>query len=87
MPINYSDGVRVYTPPGLENFNFPMFVLKKYLSLMLRDPLNIPYMVRLYRPLLLIKKVCKKILNMFDKRVKISIHESPKSNLMPTARV
>ena len=87
MPINYSDGVRVYTPPGLENFNFPMFVLKKYLSLMLRDPLNIPYMIRLYRPLMLAKKVGKNFLNMFDKSVKISIHESPKSNLMPTARV
>ena len=54
---------------------------------MLRDPLNIPYMIRLYRPLMLAKKVCKNFLNMFDKRVKISIHESPKSNLMPTARV
>jgi anaerobic magnesium-protoporphyrin IX monomethyl ester cyclase len=69
MPINYSDGVRVYTPPGLKNFNFPMFVLRKYLSIMLRDPLNIPYMFTLFHPLILVKKVSKNIFGMFPKPV------------------
>jgi len=65
MPINYSDGVRVYTPKGLENFNFPGFVLSTYLRMMLRDPLNIPYMLTLFNPLMVIKKVLKNLASMF----------------------
>ena len=85
MPINYSDGIRVYTPDGLENFNFAKFVLKTYLSMMVRDPLNIPYMVTLFNPMLLATKLYKNVRGMFDQKVKISRDDNPRSDLMPTA--
>jgi anaerobic magnesium-protoporphyrin IX monomethyl ester cyclase len=85
MPINYSDGIRVYTPKGLESFNFPRFVLKTYILMMLRDPLNIPYMVKLFNPLWLARKVLVNILGMLNPAVRKNFLKKPKSDLMPTA--
>ena len=61
MPVNYSDGVRVYTSPELENFNFPKFILKVYIYLALRHPTNIPYMFTLFDPLMIVRKIFKNI--------------------------
>jgi len=57
MPRNYSDGVRAYTPESLRAVNFPKLVLKLYLNLALRDPLNIPYMITQVNPRMIAEKV------------------------------
>lgn len=68
MPQNYSDGVRVYTPPELKNFNFPRFVLKQYLFIALRNPFKIPYMISLFTPKLLVRKLLLNIKAVFIKK-------------------
>jgi anaerobic magnesium-protoporphyrin IX monomethyl ester cyclase len=57
MPRNYSDGVRAYTPESLRNVNFPKLVLKLYLDLAFREPLNIPYMITQVNPRMIAEKV------------------------------
>ncbi len=57
LPKNFSDGVRVYTPSGLRNVNFPKLVLKLYLNLAFREPLNIPYMITQVNPRMIAEKV------------------------------
>lgn len=57
MPSNYSDGSRPYTPPALRDFNFPKFVLKTYLRMALREPLNLPYMISLFSVGMIAKKL------------------------------
>jgi hypothetical protein len=57
MPKNFSDGIRSYTPPALRNVNFPKLVLKLYLNLAFREPLNIPYMMTQVNPRMIADKV------------------------------
>lgn len=64
MPKNFSDGGRAYTPPALRHFNLPKLVLKLYLNLALREPMNIPYMLSQATPRMIIKKVWVNIKHM-----------------------
>jgi len=64
LPGNYSNGERAYTPEGLHDFNFPMFVLKEYLWQALSQPLNIPYIFRVINPRMIIKKLWINLRNM-----------------------
>ncbi len=57
MPGNFSDGIRSYTPEALRSVNFPKLVLKLYLNLAFRDPLNIPYMLTQVNPRMIAEKV------------------------------
>lgn len=68
MPINYSDGMRAYTPPELKDFNFSKFILKTYLLMALRNPANIPYMIKLFDPAMVVKKVFRNSLSMLGLR-------------------
>jgi radical SAM superfamily enzyme YgiQ (UPF0313 family) len=68
LPKNYSDGERVYTPDELKNFNFPYYVLKNYLYIMLAEPSNIFYMLRLISPKMVVKKVLVNTRNIFSPR-------------------
>lgn len=43
LPKSYTDGEVTYITPGLRDFNFPMFVLKMYVFMLLKNPLNILY--------------------------------------------
>ncbi|MEK7815945.1 MAG: radical SAM protein [Pseudomonadota bacterium] len=80
LPTNYSDGSRAYTPPELKDFNFPRFILKTYLLMCLRDPLNVPYMITLFDPLMLAKKLFLNTANML-----LSRHKAASSGSAPTA--
>lgn len=74
LPKNYSGGERVYTPRDLKNFNFPRYVLKEYMMLAITNPSNIPYMVKLISPRMIITKVFSNLKNMLlksNKREKI----------------
>jgi anaerobic magnesium-protoporphyrin IX monomethyl ester cyclase len=64
LPENYSDGIRAYTPPEFEGFNFPKFILRTYLMMVIRDPLNFPYMLKIFGPGLLAKKILSNVLAM-----------------------
>lgn len=75
MPANYSDGSRPYTPPALRDFNFPRFVLKTYLSMALRDPLNLPYMISLFSPGMIAKKLLSNFMATFKGRRETAILE------------
>ena len=61
LPHNFSDGVRTYTPPEFEGFNFSRFILRMHLSLMAHQPFNIPYQIgvlfRLFKPSVVLKKL------------------------------
>jgi len=48
VPANFSDGIRTYTPPELEGFNFSKFVLGVYLHMALKQPGIILYLFRQY---------------------------------------
>ncbi|MBS3169507.1 B12-binding domain-containing radical SAM protein [Candidatus Woesearchaeota archaeon] len=63
LPKNYSNGERAYTPKELKNFNFSKFVLKEYFMLALREPLNIPYMLTLIGPGMVVKKLFHNLKN------------------------
>ncbi len=63
LPKNYSGGERVYVPQGLKEFNFAKFVLKEYVHLMVTEPLNIPYVIKLISPKMIVKKVFSNIKN------------------------
>lgn len=64
LPTTYSSGERVYVPETLRDFNFPALVLKEYLHLALAYPSNVPYMLRLMNPRMVIKRVCSNLRNM-----------------------
>jgi hypothetical protein len=64
LPENYSDGTRVYTPKELKNFNFPAYILKTYIGIALRDPLNIPYMFKIFGGKMIFVKVWRNVLAM-----------------------
>ena len=66
LPKDYSDGERVYTPIDMSDFNFNKFVLRVYLLMFLRRPANIFYMLTIFSPLLLARKLLLNILSMFD---------------------
>ena len=68
LPKNYSDGERVYTPDALRDFNFPRFVLSNYLYMMLREPTNIVYMMRLISMKMIGKKVYRNLRSMLFSR-------------------
>ncbi len=57
LPKNFSGGERVYIPEKLKDFNFPLLVLKEYIYLALSNPLNIPYMMRIINPKIIIEKL------------------------------
>jgi radical SAM superfamily enzyme YgiQ (UPF0313 family) len=65
MPNNFSDGSRAYTPESLRHVNFPKLVLKLYLGLAFREPLNIPYMITQVNPRMIIDKVWINLKQMF----------------------
>jgi radical SAM superfamily enzyme YgiQ (UPF0313 family) len=65
LPQNYSDGSRAYTPKEFEGFNFPRFILKTYLLMVLRDPFNLPYMIRIFSPGMIAVKVFRNFVGMF----------------------
>ncbi|MBF0135801.1 MAG: B12-binding domain-containing radical SAM protein [Magnetococcus sp. DMHC-1] len=67
LPKTYSDGVRTYTPSGLKDFNFPGFILRTYLMFALRDPLNIPYMLKIFNPRFLLGKLMRNIAEMLKR--------------------
>jgi hypothetical protein len=68
LPFNFSDGIRVYTPKELEDFNFAKFILKTHLMMAVTNPRNVPYhagiMFHLYKPSFVIKKFLKTALTM-----------------------
>ena len=64
LPENYSDGTRVYTPKELKSFNFPAYILKTYIGIALRDPLNIPYMFKIFGGKMIFVKVWRNVLGM-----------------------
>ncbi len=61
LPSNYSSGERAYTAPELAGFNFSAFVLKTFIGIAFKDPLNIPYMFSLFSKWLIIKKVLQNL--------------------------
>ena len=63
---NVSGGERAYTPDTLRNFNFSKFILVNYLYVMLSNPKKIPYMLRLFSPAMVIKKVFANLKNMIS---------------------
>jgi anaerobic magnesium-protoporphyrin IX monomethyl ester cyclase len=65
LPENYSDGVRAYTPVEFAEFNFPKFILRTYLQMVIKDPLNLPYMLSFFPPALLVEKVISNVIAMF----------------------
>lgn len=61
LPHSYSDGTRAYMPDDLKGFNFPQFILRTHLLMMLNNPANVPYhlslMFKLFSPRQVVKKV------------------------------
>jgi anaerobic magnesium-protoporphyrin IX monomethyl ester cyclase len=64
LPTDYSDGRRVYTPSTLSGCNFPALILREYLVLMVTNPLNLPYIIRLVNLKMVAKKVLLNLTNM-----------------------
>lgn len=75
LPKNYSGGERVYVPEGLKEFNFAKFVLKEYMYLMVTSPLNIPYVIKLISPTMIVKKVYSNLKNTI-------LTAKPKNNIL-----
>lgn len=65
LPNNYSEGTRSYVTPDLVGFNFPLFVLKTYMILAIKDPLNIPNLLRFFDSKFLVKKLLANFLGIF----------------------
>ena len=63
LPFAFSDGIRVYTPPELADFNFSKFILKTHLMMATSNPSNVPYhasvLFHLYKPSFVVKKLLK----------------------------
>jgi len=67
MPKNYSDGERTYIPEELKDINFPKLILGEYVYLMVNNPFNIPYIIKLINLKMIIKKVYLNFTNMISK--------------------
>ncbi len=69
LPFAFSDGIRVYTPPELLDFNFSKFILKTHLMMAASNPRNVPYhasiLFHLYKPSFVAKKLLKTTWTMF----------------------
>ena len=63
LPFAFSDGVRVYTPPGLRGFNLSKWVAGTHLMMALTHPRNLPYhagvLFRRYEPAFVLRKALK----------------------------
>jgi radical SAM superfamily enzyme YgiQ (UPF0313 family) len=63
LPFAFSDGIRVYTPPELADFNFSRFILKTHLMMAASNPRNLPYhtsiLFHLYKPSFVAKKLLR----------------------------
>jgi len=61
LPHSYSDGTRAYMPDDLKEFNFPKFILRTHLLMMVNNLRNVPYhlslMFKLFSPRQVVKKV------------------------------
>ena len=66
LPKHYSSGERVYTPKELKNFNFSLFVIRQYVHLAISQPLNIPYMLKVISPKMIVERVYTNVMNMFN---------------------
>jgi radical SAM superfamily enzyme YgiQ (UPF0313 family) len=80
LPRNYSDGERVYTPAALKNFNFPFFVLKEYLWQAISQPTNIPYMLRVISPRMIVTKLWVNFRNLMRALWQPGVSASPASS-------
>lgn len=69
LPRDYSDGARAYTSEELRGFNFPAFVLKTYLGLAVREPRNVPFILSMYSPFFLLRKVRSNVTEMVRGRL------------------
>jgi len=67
LPANVSDGTRVYTPAGLKDFNFPLFILKEYAIFIITNPLRIFYIIRILDIKMIVKKAIVNIINVLKK--------------------
>ena len=65
LPHSYSNGTRPYTPVNLKDFNFPKFILRTHLLMMVNNPTNIPYHLSLMFKLFSPKQVLKKVAAIF----------------------
>jgi len=69
LPFAFSDGIRVYTPEELRDFNFSGFILKTQLMMALSNPRNFPYqaslLFHLYKPSFVAKKLLRTTWTMF----------------------
>lgn len=65
FPNNNSDGTRSYLTPALVGSNFPLFVLKTYMLIALKDPLNTPNLFRFFDAKFLSKKLMVSLLGVF----------------------
>ena len=77
MPHNYSDGSRAYTHDELKDFNFSLFIIKTYFFMVLRDPLNIFYVLTLHPLRLYTKKLYLNLKKIF---LYWAIHLTPTKN-------
>ncbi|OPZ93168.1 MAG: (Dimethylallyl)adenosine tRNA methylthiotransferase MiaB [Firmicutes bacterium ADurb.Bin419] len=59
IPKNYANGVRVYKPKELKDFDFPKYILGIYLSFALRNPGKIVYSLKV----LSVKRTLKNLLS------------------------
>jgi radical SAM superfamily enzyme YgiQ (UPF0313 family) len=65
LPYSYSDGTRTYMPDDLKKFNFPKFILRTHLLMMVNNPRNLPYHLSLMFKLFSPRQVLKKIILIF----------------------
>ena len=79
LPSAFSDGVRVYTPDELRDFNFSRFILKTHLRLALSRPRNIPYQssvfFRLYKPSFVGRKLLRTVGTMLRPAAQMPPHD------------
>jgi radical SAM superfamily enzyme YgiQ (UPF0313 family) len=68
LPNNYSDGIRVYTPPGLRDFNFSKFVLKTYFWYALVHPRVFIHILKFFNIGLFVKKLTMNALSALKSR-------------------
>jgi radical SAM superfamily enzyme YgiQ (UPF0313 family) len=64
LPENFSDGSRAYTPPELRGFNFSRFIIRSYFSLIMREPLNIFYILKMFPLRMYVRKLLLNIKSM-----------------------
>ncbi len=71
LPQNFSDGLRSYTPENLKGFNFSLFFFKTHFMMLLTNPRNALYHIRVvirqYPMRLILGKLSKTIKAAFNK--------------------